>query len=123
MKSVQSRVAVIVALALGAIYYISPTLFYFSLEKEKRNDAAELEKVMPDWLPKKHIKLGLDLQGGVQLVLGVDTEVAVDNKLGRVGTEVARWANETKPQVKEAYSIKGQQTLRCPRRWHRHWGL
>ncbi len=111
MKSVRTRVAFIVALTLGAIYYISPTLYYFSLEKEIRNDPAEMEKGLPSWLPRKHIKLGLDLQGGVQLVLGVDTQVAIDNKLGRVGTEVARWANEETKKVKEAYAIKGKQTL------------
>ena len=112
MKSVRTRVIIIVALALGAIYYISPTLIYFSLPKEVRNDQEELAKKIPSWLPQKHIKLGLDLQGGVQLVLGVDTEAAIDNKLGRIGTEVTRWANEKSKQVKEAFSIKGEQTLR-----------
>ncbi|NRA64099.1 MAG: protein translocase subunit SecD [Pseudobacteriovorax sp.] len=112
MKSVRTRVILIIALALGAIYYVSPTLVYFSLPKEIRNDQNELAKHLPSWLPQKHIKLGLDLQGGVQLVLGVDTEAAIDNKLGRIGTEITRWANETKPQVKEAYAIKGEQTLR-----------
>ena len=112
MQSVRNRVIFIIALALGAIYYISPTLIYFSLPKEVRNDQEELARNIPSWLPQKHIKLGLDLQGGVQLVLGVDTEAAVDNKLGRIGTEVTRWANESKQQVKEAFSIKGEQTLR-----------
>lgn len=111
MKSVRTRVALIVALTLGALYYISPTLYYFSMEKEKRNDPEELEKALPSWLPRKHIKLGLDLQGGVQLVLGVDTQVAIDNKLGRVGTEVTRWANEDGKKVKEAYAVQGKQTL------------
>ncbi|SMF22163.1 protein translocase subunit SecD [Pseudobacteriovorax antillogorgiicola] len=112
MKSIRSRVALIVALTLGAIYYISPTLIYFSQDKDVRNDQEALDQAIPNWLPKKHIKLGLDLQGGVQLVLGVDTEVAIDNKLSRVGTEITRWANEEKKQVKEAFALKGKQTLR-----------
>ena len=112
MKSIRSRMALIVLLTLGAIYYISPTLIYFSLDKQVRNDQEQLNNSIPNWLPKKHIKLGLDLQGGVQLVLGVDTEVAIDNKLGRVGTEVTRWANEDSKQVKEAFALKGKQTLR-----------
>ncbi|WP_141735292.1 protein translocase subunit SecD [Oligoflexus tunisiensis] len=112
MKSLRFRAIAILLITLGALYYISPTFIYFSLPKEKRNDPAELEKAIPTWLPKKHIKLGLDLQGGVQLVLGVDTEAAIDNRLSRIGTEVERWANEDKPKVKEAYAIKGQQTLR-----------
>jgi protein-export membrane protein SecD/preprotein translocase SecF subunit len=112
MKSLRFRAIAILLITLGALYYISPTFIYFSLPKDKRNDPAELEKAIPSWLPQKHIKLGLDLQGGVQLVLGVDTEAAIDNRLGRMGTEVERWANQDKPTVKEAYAIKGQQTLR-----------
>ncbi len=111
MKSLRARLLLVLLLTLGALYYISPTVIYFSLPKDKRNDQAELEKAIPSWLPKKHIKLGLDLQGGVQLVLGVDTNVAIDNKLSRIGTEISRSANESKKQVSEAYAIKGQQTL------------
>jgi protein-export membrane protein SecD/preprotein translocase SecF subunit len=112
MKSLRFRAIAILLITLGALYYISPTFIYFSLPKDKRNDPAELEKAIPSWLPQKHIKLGLDLQGGVQLVLGVDTEAAIDNRLGRIGTEVERWANQDKKTVKEAYAIKGEQTLR-----------
>jgi len=112
MKSLRTRAIAILLITLGALYYISPTFIYFSLSKEKRNDQAELDKAIPSWLPKKHIKLGLDLQGGVQLVLGVDTKAAVENRLGRMATEVERWANQDKRQVKEAYAIKDQQTLR-----------
>ena len=112
MKSLRFRAIAILLITLGALYYISPTFIYFSLPKEMRNDPVELEKAIPSWLPKKHIKLGLDLQGGVQLVLGVDTEAAIDNRLGRIGTEMERWANQDKKTVKEAYAIKGKQTLR-----------
>lgn len=112
MKSLRFRAIAILLITLGALYYISPTFIYFSLPKETRNDPAELDKAIPKWLPRKHIKLGLDLQGGVQLVLGVDTEAAIDNRLGRIGTELERWANQDKKTVKEAYGIKGKQTLR-----------
>jgi protein-export membrane protein SecD/preprotein translocase SecF subunit len=112
MKSLRTRAILVLLLTLGALYYISPTFIYFSMPKDKRNDQAELDKAIPSWMPQKHIKLGLDLQGGVQLVLGVDTEVAIDNRLGRLGTEISRWAQDQNIKVKEAYAIKGQQTLR-----------
>ncbi len=112
MKSLRVRLVMVLLLTLGALYYISPTFIYFSLPKDQRNDQAVLDKAIPSWLPKKHIKLGLDLQGGVQLVLGVDTEVAIDNKLSRLGTEISRALNEPKKQITEAYAIKGQQLLR-----------
>lgn len=112
MKSLRTRALLVLLITLGALYYISPTLIYFSMPKDKRNDQAELAKAIPNWLPKKHIKLGLDLQGGVQLVLGVDTEAAVDNRLSRMGTEISRWANQSGKKIQEAYAQRGQQTLR-----------
>ena len=110
--NVRLRIWLIAALAVYALYSVVPTIVYFSLPKNVRNDPVELSKRLPSWFPQKHVKLGLDLQGGVQLVLGVDTEVAIDNKLGRIGTEVVRWANSDKKQVKTAYALKGSQTLR-----------
>ncbi|MBC7531327.1 MAG: protein translocase subunit SecD [Oligoflexus sp.] len=112
MKSLRVRLSLVLLLTLGALYYLSPTFIYFSLPKDQRNDQTVLDKAIPKWLPQKHIKLGLDLQGGVQLVLGVDTEVAIDNKLSRLGTEISRSLNEPKKQVAEAYAVKGQQILR-----------
>ena len=35
--------------------------------------------------PKKSINLGLDLQGGIHLVLGVDTNKAVQNQTEQIG--------------------------------------
>lgn len=112
MKSLRVRLSLVLLLTLGAIYYLSPTFVYFSLPKEQRNDTVALEKAIPAWMPKKHIKLGLDLQGGVQLVLGVDTQAAIDNKLSRLGTEIERSLNSSKKQIGQAYNVKGQQVLR-----------
>ncbi len=112
MKSLRVRLSLVMLLTLGALYYLAPTFIYFSLPKDQRNDTAVLEKAIPSWMPKKHIKLGLDLQGGVQLVLGVDTQAAIDNKLSRLGTELERALNESKKQIGQAYNVKGQQILR-----------
>ena len=107
----KKRLFIIFALAALGIYLVAPTIIYFSMPKSTRNDAGAFESKNPDWLPEKHIKLGLDLQGGVQLVLGVDTDTAVKNKLSRIGTEMTRWANEEKKQVKTAYAGKDGQSL------------
>ena len=101
-----------------ALYYISPTLIYFSLPKADRNDEKVLEAAIPSWLPKKHIKLGLDLQGGVQLVLGVDIDGAVDNKMARLATEVSRWSKDNNKSVTEAFNVKveaGIESRSCTR--------
>ena len=43
--------------------------------KELRNNAEYFAEKLPSWLPKDNlVKLGLDLQGGVLLVIGVDTK-------------------------------------------------
>ena len=111
MKPLRWRVIFISALTLLAIWGISPTLIYFSQPKEIRNDAEEFLKKVPDWLPQSHVKLGLDLQGGVQLVLGVQTEGAIENRLSRVGVELKRWAKEKKLEVEAAYVPNDEQNL------------
>ena len=112
MSSIHKKLLFIFLLSITALYVVTPTFIYFSLPKEIRNDSEEFLSYLPSWLPQKHIKLGLDLQGGVQLVLGVDTDTAVKNKLGRIATEMSRFANEDKKQVKQAFVVKGTQTLR-----------
>jgi preprotein translocase subunit SecD len=56
--------------------------------------APSLSKDLPPWwswpLPDKKINLGLDLQGGMHLVLEVEAEKAVESNLERVVEEVKR---------------------------------
>ncbi len=112
-KTNYGRRLFLVLLVVGwALYNIGPTLVYFSMPKETRNDEEVFQKTLPSWLPKQRINLGLDLQGGVQLALGVNTNEAVDNKIDRIGTEVTRWAQDQKIPVETAYAVKGQQRLR-----------
>ncbi len=111
MKSLRWRFIVIAVLGLWAAYNVSPTVIYFFEPKEIRGDVEKLNKIIPDWLPKKHVKLGLDLQGGVQLVLGVQTKGAVDNRLNRVAVEAARWAEDQKLGIDSAYVVKGKQRM------------
>ena len=44
----------------------------------------------PSWGPQKKISLGLDLRGGIHLIMGVDLDVALDNNLGRQADELRR---------------------------------
>lgn len=52
----------------------------------------------PDWLrsftPERGAKLGLDLQGGMHLVLGVDTDAALTSRLRYFRGRVDKWAGE-----------------------------
>lgn len=112
MNQLRWRLIIIAVITLWAAYSVAPSVIYFASSKEVRNNEEELAKRIPSWLPKKHVSLGLDLQGGVQLVLGVNTDNAVDNKLGRLGTEAQRWSDDNTLGIAKAYVLEGKQTLR-----------
>jgi preprotein translocase subunit SecD len=59
----------VIAVIVAAIIYLIPTL-------------------KPNWWPHKKINLGLDLQGGMHLVLEVDTIKAVESSVERIGQEM-----------------------------------
>lgn len=116
VQSVSWRLWLIVGLGFLAAYFSAPTVMYFFQPKEVRSDAETFQKSLPPFLPQSHIKLGLDIQGGVGLVLGIETQSAIDNYLGLIAVEVQRWAEEQaeggqRPRVQSAYNIKGAQKL------------
>jgi len=84
------RVALIVAVALLSVYQLVPSWFYFKLPPDQRNSDA-YDQSVPRWAPKaeKHLTLGLDLQGGIHLALGVDVARAVQAKVARRADEIA----------------------------------
>ena len=51
------------------------------------------------------LTLGLDLQGGIQLVIGVDTKGAIDTKLARIGIELKEWGKEQKIPIKNTPNL------------------
>ena len=58
---------------------------------------ATLESV-PDWLPHKHLNLGLDLQGGSHLLLEVDSAAVLKERLESL-VESVRGELRTKPRI------------------------
>jgi preprotein translocase subunit SecD len=72
-----------------AAYALVPSVIYFTLDEAKREevrgDAAAFKKYLPSWAPEAHIVPGLDLQGGVHMVLGVDLDKAISDKARRIG--------------------------------------
>ena len=61
-----------------------------------------LPSILPDkgplagFFPDKEVNLGLDLKGGVNLILGVDMQTAVHNTLDRMGEELRSEARQKK---------------------------
>ena len=76
MKNLQWRSLVVVAIVAVALVYLLPTL----------------SKELPPWwtavLPNEKIHLGLDLQGGMHLLLEVQTEKAAENRTDRLAQEI-----------------------------------
>lgn len=70
-----------------AFYFLVPSVIYFSLSEEEtlevRQNKAAWEKHVPSWASSSHIVPGLDLQGGVHMVLGVNLDKAVTDRASR----------------------------------------
>jgi preprotein translocase subunit SecD len=77
LKPLKYRLGIVLAVVAAAVVYILPTLHM-----------AATEQKTPQLWPKKGINLGLDLQGGMHLVLEVQTEQAVENTLERTAEEI-----------------------------------
>ena len=69
MKNISWRLVIILGVVITALVYLLPT-------------------IKPEMWPHKKINLGLDLQGGMHLVLAVETEKAVESTVERITHEL-----------------------------------
>src|SRR5512138_54500 len=83
------KAGLIVAVTLLALWALVPSVTYFRLPASERNEATAFEQARPKWAPNKHLNLGLDLQGGIHLVMGVEVDRAVREKAVRRAEELA----------------------------------
>ncbi len=72
------RVSTISIICLLAVFFASPNFFYNTVEK--RNNELNSESSWIDFLPSSLVKLGLDLKGGVYMLLEIKTETLVREK-------------------------------------------
>lgn len=89
----------IVAVTLGTLWFLIPT--YYSLvvlDRDQRNNVAVLEQRLPKWAPpaRYRLNLGLDLQGGIHMVMRVDTKTALQKRTERRGQQIASYVNDKK---------------------------
>lgn len=89
------RLALVLGVAVFSAYQLVPSWFYFHLPPDKRL-GPEYEAAVPRWAPnaRKHLNLGLDLQGGIHLVMGVDVDRAVKAKVARRADEIGDFLKE-----------------------------
>ncbi len=73
-KSLKWRLGVVALALIAALFFALPTF----------------TNNLPSWWAQKKISLGLDLKGGIHLVMGVDLDVVLQNSVGRLADEYRR---------------------------------
>ncbi len=106
-----SKLGFVVALTVLAVWMLAPTYIYFTLPAAERNDPEVFEKAVPSWMRKQHLALGLDLQGGIHLVMGVEVEKAVLDGIHRRATEIESYAKEKEVEVTKITPDRKQPVL------------
>src|SRR5690242_4349350 len=91
------RVGIILAVTLGSIWFLIPTYYsFFVLPRAERNNIKALEARLPKWAPpaRYRLSLGLDLQGGIHMVMRVDTKTALQKRTERRGIQIVNHVKE-----------------------------
>src|SRR4051812_23791127 len=87
------------AVLLLSIWFLIPSYYsLFVLPKDQRNNLTALQERLPSWAPdaKHRINLGLDLQGGIHMVMRVDTRTALQKRTDRGGFTIVNYLKEKK---------------------------
>lgn len=79
IKIPQWKVYFAIIVCVAGLIYAAPNILPDSLYTH-----------LPDWWPNKKINLGLDLQGGSQLILEVDTKAGMKDRMGILLDEVRK---------------------------------
>ncbi|MDP7040061.1 MAG: protein translocase subunit SecD [Myxococcota bacterium] len=79
------RCLFVVGVIAGAAYLLYPSYYYFAeASPQERDDHGKFCASLPTWTTCTKFNLGLDLQGGVHLVMGVGVDKAVEQRADRV---------------------------------------
>lgn len=94
-----TRLGVILAVTLGTLWMLVPTYYsFFRLDRADRNNVQKLKEILPAWAPpaKYRLSLGLDLQGGIHLVMHVDMKTALTKRAERRAAQMVSWVENKK---------------------------
>ena len=80
------RIFSITLICLVALLFASPNFFYASVDK-KLNDPTS-SSLWPNFMPSTLVKLGLDLRGGVYMLLEVKTDDVIRDKFDFLWTDI-----------------------------------
>jgi preprotein translocase subunit SecD len=93
------KFGMIVAVTLATVWLLIPSFVSLvQMAPTERNNIALLQARLPSWAPPAHyrLNLGLDLQGGIHMVMRVDTKTALQKRTERRGQQIARWVTQDK---------------------------
>lgn len=94
-KSLKIRIAITAVVCLAAFYFLIPTFF------------SDIPSPWNQYLPKEKIHLGLDLQGGMHLVLEIDTDKALEAMMERTSNDLKESLMENKVRFRNVEKAKG----------------
>ncbi|MBN1572217.1 MAG: protein translocase subunit SecD [Deltaproteobacteria bacterium] len=88
IKDLNIRIAIIVVVVLVSVVYLTPTFFFDGGGKVP--DFWKKAKI----LPTKTLNRGLDLEGGMHMLLGVDLEESLINTMDRMTVEIKTYLDK-----------------------------
>jgi preprotein translocase subunit SecD len=94
-KSLKIRISITAIVCLAALYFLIPTFI------------TQIPSPWNEYLPKEKIHLGLDLQGGMHLVLEIDTEKALESMMERTANDLKESMMENKVHFRKVERTKG----------------
>src|SRR5450756_728260 len=97
-KSIKIRMAITAIVCLVALYFLIPTLI------------PQIPSPWNEYFPKEKIHLGLDLQGGMHLVLEVDTEKALESMMERSANDLKESLMENKVRSVSYTHLRAHET-------------
>jgi len=94
-RSLKIRVAITLIVCLGALYFLVPTF------------VSNIPSPWNQYFPKDKIHLGLDLQGGMHLVLEIDTDKAMEAMMERTSNDLKEALMDSKVRFRNLEKAKG----------------
>ncbi len=105
------KLGFVVVVVLAALWFLSPTVIFFRMSPEDRSDPDTFSAAVPSWMGERHLTLGLDLQGGIHLVMGVEVDRALLDRVQRRGDEIIRYAEEREVPIEGIRALRERPEL------------
>ncbi|MEN6359035.1 MAG: protein translocase subunit SecD [Smithella sp.] len=94
-KSLKIRVVITAVVCLAAFYFLIPTF------------VSNIPSPLDQYLPKEKIHLGLDLQGGMHLLMEIDTDKALEAMMERTSNDLKESLMDQKVRFRNLEKTKG----------------